>query len=67
MTEQRELYRTATGPPKNISQLTIEMLAHTLARVFHRWQRIMPHYHFTEELLRRICQLALARYEEKNG
>jgi hypothetical protein len=67
MPELRETYYTATDAPKNISRLTIEMLAYTLAKVFRRWQHTMPHYHFTEELLRRICQLALAMYEEENG
>ncbi len=66
MTEQREPYQTATDPPKDISQPTIDLLARTLARVFRRWQHTMPHYRFTEETLRRICQQALAMYEEEN-
>jgi hypothetical protein len=67
MTEEHDTYRTATNAPIKISRLTIEMLAFTLAKVFRRWQHTMPYYHFTEELLRRICQLALAVYEEENG
>jgi hypothetical protein len=63
MTKLREPYHTTTDVPKNISELTINMFACTLARMFHRWQHTMPHYHFTEEVLRRICQLALVMYE----
>ena len=65
MPELHEPCWTATDAPKNISQPTIDMLAHTLARVFHRWQNTMPHYHFTEEVLRCICQEALAVYENE--